>query len=69
MDELQRRLEHFQWVTEQLSVSDKKYYLELDWYDKPTLITKEDAKKELEQVKLELNSKSIWRSLLRLFHR
>lgn len=70
--ELKERKRHFQWVVEQLSQPDKVFYLEKDWYDNPTLISKEDAKKEVEQVELELlqkeKPKSIWQSMRRLFH-
>ncbi|WP_438831888.1 hypothetical protein [Streptococcus pluranimalium] len=73
--ELQKRKKHFQWVAECLSQSDKVLYLEKDWYDNPTLISKEDAKKEVEQAQKELEllqkekSKSIWKLRRRLFHR
>lgn len=69
MDNLQRRLEHFQWIVEQLSKTGNVFYLEKDWYDNPTLITEEVAKKEIKQIELELHSKNIWRSMLRLFRR
>ncbi len=67
---LQRRIKHFRWVVEQLSQSDKVFYLEKDWYDPPTLVIKADAQKEAEQAELALlqkKSKSIWESMLRLF--
>ncbi|HEK9993500.1 TPA: hypothetical protein TT573_000571 [Streptococcus equi subsp. zooepidemicus] len=70
--ELQKRIEHFRWVEQKISSSSEELYLEKDWYDNPTLITKEDAKKEIEQAELELfqkKSKSIWQSMRRLFRR
>lgn len=68
MDELQKRKKHFEWVAEQLSKPDKVFYIEKDWYDDPTLITKEDAKKEVEQIELELQLKNICRPMLRIIH-
>ncbi|HEM5043664.1 TPA: hypothetical protein U1222_001707 [Streptococcus suis] len=74
ISDLQRRKEHFQWVVKSLGTKEKELYLEKDWYDNPTLISKEDAKKEVEQAQQELEllqkkSKSIWRSMRRLFQR
>lgn len=73
--ELQKRKEHFQWIVEQLSRSKKVLYLEKDWYDNPTLISKEDAKKEVEQAQKELEllrkvkSKNFWKSMRLLIFR
>ncbi|MFA9413323.1 hypothetical protein ACERC8_01550 [Streptococcus sp. E29BA] len=72
MIELNRRLEHFQWILNRLSKSDEVLYLEKDWYDTPTLISKEDAKKEVGQIQKELEllqKRSLIRCILKLLHR
>lgn len=70
--ELNRRLEHFRWILNRLSKSGEVLYLEKDWYDAPTLISKEDAKKEVEQIQKELEplqKKSLIGCILQLLHR
>ncbi|HEK9321724.1 TPA: hypothetical protein SUN38_001913, partial [Streptococcus equi subsp. equi] len=49
--DLQKRKEHFQWVADSLEGKENELYVERDWYDNPTLISKEDAKKEVEQIR------------------
>ena len=46
---LHERIKHFQSLIDYMSGNEKKYYLEKDWFDNPTLISIEDAKKEVEQ--------------------
>lgn len=70
----QKRKEHFQWVADTLEEKENELYVEKDWYDNPTLISEEDAKKEVEHTQKEIDllqkkSKSIWKSMLRLFQR
>ena len=51
---------------------EKWYYLEKDWFDNPTLISIEEAKKEVElaQKKLELlPRRSVMECILQLLHR
>ena len=69
------RIKHFQSLIAYMSGHEKKYYLEKDWFDNPTLISIEDAKKEVEQAQKMLGLLSrrsvmecILRSLHRLFH-
>lgn len=74
ISDLQKRKEHFQWVVDSLEGKENELYVEIDWYDNPTLISKEDAKKEVEHTQTEIDllqkkSKSIWQSMLRLFQR
>lgn len=49
------RRNHFQWVFEQLNTVNRAWYLEKDWFDTPTLISKEDAKREVVQIEKLLN--------------
>lgn len=72
ISDLQKRKEHFQWVADSLEGKENELYVEKDWYGNPTLISKEDAKKEVEHTQKEIGllqkkSKSIWKSMLRLF--
>ena len=46
---LHERIKHFQSLIAYMSEHEKKYYLEKDWFDNPTLISIEEAKKEVEQ--------------------
>lgn len=43
------RIKHFQLLIDYMSERGQRYYLEKDWFDNPTLISIEDAKKEVEQ--------------------
>ena len=56
IEHLHERIKHFQSLIAYMSEHEKKYYLEKDWFDNPTLISIEEAKKEVEQAqkKLEL---------------
>ncbi|MCO4628660.1 hypothetical protein Si038_00747 [Streptococcus infantarius subsp. infantarius] len=74
ISDLQKRKKHFQWVADSLEGKENELYVEKDWYDNPTLISKEDTKKEVEHTQKEIDllqkkSKSIWKSMLRLFQR
>lgn len=53
---LHERIKHFQSLIDYMSERGQRYYLEKDWFDNPTLISIEEAKKEVEQAqkKLEL---------------
>ncbi|AOF50524.1 TPA: hypothetical protein U7P03_000970 [Streptococcus agalactiae] len=69
--DLQKRNEHFQWVADSLEGKENELYVERDWYDNPTLISKEDAKKEVEQVQQKLillQKKSFIEYILQLLH-
>lgn len=55
--DIEERVNHFQWIVDTLDEKGKTYYLEKDWYDNPTLISKEDAKKELERITAEIKIK------------
>ena len=56
IEHLHERIKHFQSLIAYMSEHEKKYFLEKDWFDNPTLISIEEAKKEVEQAqkKLEL---------------
>ena len=56
IEHLHERIKHFQSLIAYMSEHEKKYFLEKDWFDNPTLISIEEAKKEVElaQKKLEL---------------
>jgi len=69
---LHERIKHFQSLIDYMSENEKKYYLEKDWFDNPTLISIEGAKKEVElaQKKLELlPRRSVIGCILQLLHR
>ena len=68
---LHESIKHFQSLITYMSEHEKKYYLEKDWFDNPTLISIEDAKKEVELAKkLELLSRrSVMGCILQLLHR
>ena len=48
------RIKHFQSLVDYMSERGQKYYLEKDWFDNPTLISIEYAKKEVELAKKKL---------------
>ena len=54
IEHLHERIKHFQSLVDCMSERGQKYYLEKDWFDNPTLISIEDAKKEVEQAKEQL---------------
>ena len=69
---LHERIKHFQSLIAYMSEHEKKYYVEKDWFDNPTLISIEEAKKEVEQAqkKLELlPRRSVIGCILQLLHR
>jgi len=69
---LHERIKHFQSLIDYMSERGQRYYLEKDWFDNPTLISIEEAKKEVElaQKKLELlPRRSVMECILRLLHR
>ena len=69
---LHERIKHFQSLVDCMSERGQKYYLEKDWFDNPTLISIEYAKKEVElaKKKLELLSEqSVIGCILQLLHR
>ena len=71
-EHLHERIKHFQSLIAYMSEHEKKYYLEKDWFDNPTLISIEDAKKEVElaKKKLELLSRRfVMGCILQLLHR
>ena len=53
-EHLRERIKHFQSLVDYMSERGQKYYLEKDWFDNPTLISIEDAKKEVELAKEQL---------------
>ena len=72
IEHLHERIKHFQSLIAYMSDHKKKYYLEKDWFDNPTLISIEYAKKEVEQAqkKLELlPRRSVIGCILQLLHR
>lgn len=71
-EHLHERIKHFQSLIDYMSEHEKKYYLEKDWFENPTLISIEEAKKEVElaQKKLELlPRRSVMGCILRLLRR
>ena len=69
---LHERIKHFQSLIDYMSERGQRYYLEKDWFDTPTLISIEYAKKEVElaKKKLELLSEqSVIGCILQLLHR
>ena len=73
---LHERIKHFRSLIDYMSEREKKYYLEKDWFDNPTLISIEDAKKEVEQAQKKLELLPRWsvrgcilRLLRRLYHK
>ena len=71
-EHLRERIKHFQLLIDYMSKRGQRYYLEKDWFDNPTLISIEEAKKEVElaQKKLELlPRRSVMGCILQLLHR
>ena len=71
-EHLHERIKHFQSLIDYMSERGQRYYLEKDWFDSPTLISIEGAKKEVEQAQkmLELLSRrSVMGCVLRLLQR
>ena len=69
---LHERIKHFQSLIAYMSEHEKKYYVEKDWFDNPTLISIEDAKKEVEQAQKMLEllpRRSVIGCILQLLHR
>lgn len=69
IEHLHERIKHFQSLVDYMSENEKKYYLEKDWFDNPTLISIEYAKKEVERAKKmekKLEKESPWKNLLML---
>ena len=69
---LHERIKHFQSLIDYMSERGQRYYLEEDWFDNPTLISIEEAKKEVElaRKKLELlPRRSVMECILQLLHR
>ena len=69
---LHERIKHFQSLVDYMSERGQKYYLEKDWFDNPTLISIEGAKKEVEQAQKKLgllSRRSVIGCILRLLHR
>ena len=69
---LHERIKHFQSLIDYMSERGQRYYLEKDWFDNPTLISIEVAKKEVElaQKKLELLPRqSVMGCILQLLQR
>ena len=66
---LHERIKHFQSLVDYMSERGQKYYLEKDWFDNPTLISIEDAKKEVElaqKKEKKTRKESPWKNLLML---
>lgn len=69
---LHERIKHFQSLIDYMSERGQRCYLEKDWFDNPTLISIEAAKKEVEltQKKLELlPRRSVMGCILQLLQR
>lgn len=47
----QERIEHFQWIVDELEERGGGFYLEKYWYDAPTLVSIEVARQEIENTK------------------
>ena len=72
IEHLHERTKHFQSLIAYMSEHGKKYYLEKDWFDTPTLISIEDAKKEVELAKKKLkllSRRSVMGCILQLLRR
>ena len=66
---LHERIKHFQSLIDYMSERGQRYYLEKDWFDNTTLISIEEAKKEVELAqKMEKKTKkeNPWKNLLML---
>lgn len=71
-EHLHERIKHFQSLIDCMSERGQRYYLEKDWFDNPTLISIEDAKKEVEQAQKMLEllpRRSVIGCILQLLHR
>ena len=69
IEHLHERIKHFQSLIAYMSEHEKKYYVEKDWFDNPTLISIEEAKKEVEQAQKKekkTRKESLWKNLLML---
>lgn len=72
IEHLHERIKHFQSLIDYMSERGQRYYLEKDWFDTPTLISIEDAKKEVELAKEQLellSEQSVIGCILQLLHR
>nr|DAI16973.1 MAG TPA: hypothetical protein [Caudoviricetes sp.] len=72
IEHLHERIKYFQSLITYMSEHEKKYYLEKDWFDNPTLISIKDAKKEVEQAQKMLGllpGRSVMGCILQLLHR
>lgn len=72
IEHLHERIKHFQSLIDYMSERGQRYYLEKDWFDNPTLISIEDAKKEVEQAQKMLgllSRRSVIGCILQLLHR
>ena len=72
IEHLHERIKHFQSLVDYMSENEKKYYVEKDWFDNPTLISIEGAKKEVEQAQKMLgllSRRSVMGCILQLLHR
>lgn len=71
-EHLHERIKHFQSLIDYMSEREQRYYLEKDWFDNPTLISIEYAKKEVEQAQKKLgllSRRSVIGCILRLLQR
>jgi hypothetical protein len=71
-NDLLKRIEYFQWVYESLDDDNKRYYIEIEWFDDLVLLSKEDVFDEINKSKEEIEdikSKSFLKSLFQLLHR
>ena len=71
-EHLHERIKHFQSLIDYMSERGQRYYLEKDWFDNPTLISIEYAKKEVELAHKKLgllSRRSVMGCILRLLHR
>ena len=69
---LHERIKHFQSLIDYMSERGQRYYLEKDWFDNPTLISIEGAKKEVEQAQKMLgllSRRSVMGCILQLLQR
>lgn len=71
-EHLHERIKHFQSLIDYMSERGQRYYLEKAWFDNPTLISIEYAKKEVEQAQKKLgllSRRSVIGCILRLLQR
>lgn len=72
IEHLHERIKHFQSLIDYMSERGQRYYLEKDWFDNPTLISIEGAKKEVEQAQKMLgllSRRSVMGCILQLLQR